>query len=91
MPEFTAVVHAADGVLFVAAAHTHDALMGDVVAWVVPRVADRLWLADAARVRGLIAENRLAEAVALCFARVGSRWDVEWLTVTPSRPGCPAA
>jgi hypothetical protein len=75
----TAVVHAADGVLFVAVTASRDDLAGRVAAWVGARAGDRLWAEDAREVRALLGANHFREAIALYFARVGLRWDEEWL------------
>ena len=76
---FTAVVHAADGVRFVAAAASPSALAAQVVDYVRERCDDTLWPAAAIAVHKLIDNNRPYAAIALYFENVGQRWDEERL------------
>jgi len=78
---FTAVVHAADGVRFVASAASRSALMDAVAGYVERRCDDLLWPDDAASVRALIVAGKVSAAVGAYFAKVGDRWDREELEV----------
>jgi hypothetical protein len=76
---YIAVVHAADGVRFSAAAESRYEL--------IHRIADYVrqwggWLLrpDHARhLRGLLARGEWEAAIELYFGLVGKRWDKEWL------------
>jgi hypothetical protein len=76
---FTAVVHADDGVRFVASAATADALAAELAAYVSERCDDVLWPAVAQRVRSLLDRSDFEAAVAIYFENVGDRWDTERL------------
>ena len=78
----TALVYALDGVRFFATAPSTRALTRRVAHYVERNVDDRLWAADAARVRTLLETGAQAEAIELYFALVGERWDEEWIVVT---------
>jgi hypothetical protein len=78
-----AVVLAADGVRFVASGHSRDALRARLAEYVASN-AERLWSADEARVRRLLALGDADAAVAHYFATVGARWDEEWLVGDPT-------
>jgi len=78
----TAVVHAPDGVRFVAAAASRHALMRRIADYVRRHADERLWASDAPRVHELLAAAAHEEAVELYFALVGQRWDEEWIVVT---------
>jgi len=80
MPQFTAVVLDADGVRFVAAAHSQRELEAQVVDYIHERCDPYvLWPRVAANVRELIARDRKSAAIAADFANVGQRWDPERL------------
>lgn len=79
MPVFTAVVHDADGVRFVAAAHAWRELEAQVVDYIGERCDYVLWPRAAANVRELIARDSKCAAIAAYFANVGQRWDPERL------------
>jgi hypothetical protein len=79
MPQFTAVVHDAHGVRFVATAHSPRELEAHVVDYIRERCDYVLWSRVAANVRELIARDRKDAAIAVYFANVGQRWDSEWL------------
>lgn len=79
---FTAVVQARDGVLFAAAADSAYELVTEVAAFVRQRCVDVLWPDDAQRVCGLLDQRNPYAAIALYFARVGDRWDEEWLELS---------
>jgi len=90
----TAVVRAADGVRFIAAAADGDGVSSQLIAYIASRCDDVLWPAPAREVRCLIAERRHSEAIAAYFANVGRRWDEEWLETKPeprSLPECEGA
>jgi len=76
---FTAIVHAADGVRFVASSRNARALAAQVAGYVRERCDDTLWPTVAAEVKTLIEKNKLEAAIATYFANVGQRWDVEQL------------
>ena len=75
----TAIVHAADGVRFVATARCPAHLSAQIVSYIGERCDDALWPAAAAEVRALIDDDKPYAAIALYFARVGERWDEERL------------
>ena len=77
--QYTAVVHAADGVLFAAAATNALSLAWQVVEYIEGRCDDALWPAIAVEVRNLIAANQPYAAIAAYFNHVGARWDQEFL------------
>lgn len=76
-----AAVYAADGVRFLAGAHTADALMQRLGEYVVRHAERMLYEEDARRVHRMLAEGRAADAVAYYFERVGRRWEREFLRV----------
>ena len=76
---FTAVIHAADGVRFIAAAHHPAVLASRIVDYIRERCEYVLWPAAAREVRALIESNRPYAAIALYFENVGQRWDEERL------------
>lgn len=75
----TAVVHAPDGVRFVASASDEAEVAAQLVAYIRERCDHTLWPAAAREVRTLIAERRESDAIAAYFANVGQRWDEERL------------
>ncbi|MGH7637483.1 MAG: hypothetical protein ACREOK_07505 [Gemmatimonadaceae bacterium] len=79
---FSAVVQARDGVLFEGAADSAHELVTEVAAFVRRRCVDVLWPDDAQRVCGLLDQRNPYAAIALYFARVGDRWDEEWLELS---------
>ena len=76
---FTAVVHAPDGVRFVASAPTACSLTAQVARYVLDRCDDTLWPSAAARVHAFADNDNLEAAIATYFANVGRRWDPEAL------------
>lgn len=78
---FTATIHAADGLRFLARARCAERLTEQVVSYVLARCDKVLWPAVAAQVRSLVREQRLRAAVDLYFTHVGERWDEEYLDV----------
>lgn len=79
---YLAVVHAADGVRFVAAAPSRPEVVRQLADYVRPRVKHTLWADDARHVRSLFIRGELEAAVEVYFGRVGERWDGEWLVTT---------
>ena len=75
----TAVVHAADGVRFVAVSACAGGLAGQVIGYIRERCDDVLWPPAAARVRALINDDKPYAAIAMYFENVGERWDAERL------------
>jgi hypothetical protein len=76
---FTAIVHAADGVRFVARGPNRQSLTEQLVAYILSRCDEVLWPPTARQVRALVEAGRPTEAVDLYFADVGDRWDEERL------------
>jgi hypothetical protein len=81
---FTAVVHAADGIRFVASAPSSADLANELVAYIAARCDDSLWPSVAAEVHAYIDDGNPDAAIATYFANVGQRWDHEWLELDPS-------
>jgi hypothetical protein len=82
----TAVVHAADGVRFVATATCPHALFARLVEYIRGRCDDVLWSDAASQVRTLLDDGDPDAAITLYFARTGERWDQERLDlVTDAR------
>jgi hypothetical protein len=77
--QYTAVIHAADGVRFIATARRPDELAARVVNYILGRCDHTLWPSDARCVRQLIDERTPFAAIALYFSKIGGRWDVERL------------
>ena len=78
---FTATIHAADGLRFLARARCAERLTQQLVSYIVARCDAVLWPAVAAEVRSLVRDRQLRAAIDLYFARVGERWDEEYLHV----------
>jgi hypothetical protein len=76
---FTATVHAADGVRFAASSRSPEQLTAQIVSYIRERCDDVLWPAVAKQVRRLIDERQSYAAIVLYFAEVGQRWDEERL------------
>jgi hypothetical protein len=74
-----AIVHSAGGVRFVATGPCPDALSVRLAGYVRGRCDDVLWADAAQRVRALLDDGKLPEAIALYFKRTGERWDRERL------------
>ena len=77
----TAVVHASDGVRFVAMGQCIDQVAAALVDYVRERCDDVLWPREAPRVHALIQARRPYAAIAAYFECVGSRWDEERLEI----------
>jgi hypothetical protein len=73
------VVYAADGIRFLAVCTSRAALLTKLAGYVGEQAPQRLWAADASRVRELLSGGALKRAIELYFASVGGRWDEEWL------------
>jgi hypothetical protein len=83
----TAIVHAADGIRFVATAACPDVLFAQLAAYVRGRCDDVLW-ADASRqIRTLLADGHLRAAITQYFAHSADRWDQEQLTLVTVTDG----
>jgi hypothetical protein len=76
---YTAIVHAADGVLFVASAHSRAQLTAQIVSYIRERCDYVLWPAVSDKVRALIDDDEPDAAITMYFARAGERWDEECL------------
>jgi len=77
--QYTAVVHAADGIRFVAAEASSRELTEALAGYVESRCDDYLWPAVAAEVHALMDDGKPDSAIATYFANVGQRWDTEEL------------
>ena len=75
----TAIVHFAGGVRLVATAACPDALSARLALYVRERYDDVLWPDAARRVRALLDDGKLTDAITLYFERTGERWDRERL------------
>ncbi|MHB1313300.1 MAG: hypothetical protein ACYC3L_14890 [Gemmatimonadaceae bacterium] len=82
-----AVVHAADGVRFVATETGPDALFAQLAEYVRTRCDDVLWPDAAGRVHTLLGSGNLRAAIALYFDRTGERWDEERLELLTVEDG----
>lgn len=78
-----AVVHTTDTVRFIAVARSEAELLRQLAAYVAANASHRLWMADASRVRALLAERDFEGAVRAYFTAPDAPWDVEWLVVEP--------
>lgn len=77
--EYSAVIHAADGVRFTASAASAAERSSRILAYVVERCQYTLWPDAAGEVRERVAAGDVSGAIATYFADVGKRWDEEWL------------
>jgi hypothetical protein len=77
--QFTAVVHAADGVRFVVAMTNQSALFERLSQYVLANVEHQLWPRDCIAVIDMLRRGEFEAAVEHYFNCVGSRWDAEWL------------
>jgi hypothetical protein len=86
---FLAIVHADDGVRFMAATGFRRELVHRVADYVRERCDDMLSPEHACHLHGLLVRRETEAAVELYFAVVGSRWDKEWLVTAfvPSDTG----
>jgi hypothetical protein len=76
---YSAKVHAADGVRFAATAESPKLLTTQLEAYVRERCDDVLWPQDARQVQAYLEADNPDAAISLYFARVGDRWDDERL------------
>lgn len=76
-----ALVHATDGVRFVAAGQHADQVADSLVDYLRPRCNDALSPAEALRVLALIEAGDTYTAIGEYFGHVGSRWDEERLEI----------
>ena len=76
---YIAAVAAPDGIRFTTTAETRDELVSRLADYVRENARVQLWPGDALRVRAFLHLGDLEAAVAHYFARVGERWDEEWL------------
>lgn len=76
---FIAVVHAADGVRFSAAAESRHELVHRIAGYVRQWGGYLLRPDHARHLRGLLARGEWEAAIELYFGLVGKRWDKEWL------------
>jgi hypothetical protein len=79
---FVAVVHAADGVRFTAAATSRHELIRQLTTYARRRAPHVLHADHARHFRALVARGELEGAVEVYFGLVGERWDKEWLVTT---------
>jgi len=79
---FVAVVHAADGVRFAAAAESRYELVHRIADYVRQWGGYLLRPDHARHLRGLLARGEWEAAIELYFGLVGKRWDKEWLVTT---------
>jgi hypothetical protein len=77
--QLTAIVHAADGVRFVATGQCAAHLSAQVVSYIRSRCESVLWPSVAREVLALINDDKPHAAMAMYFANVGERWDPERL------------
>lgn len=69
------VVHGPEGVYFVTAAPSREAMFATLGHRLVEEVHMQLWDEDAARFRALLDAGELEAAVGFYFSQVGQRWD----------------
>lgn len=79
------VVSGAGEVLWIGAARTRAALAEEIADFLIPRADYQLHDGDRTQFRRLLAQSQPQRAVDLYFATVGSRWDVERLSVVTRR------
>jgi hypothetical protein len=89
-PTYTAVVHAVDGVRFVARAQCPERLSAQIVGYIRERCDNVLWPSVANQVRAFVEDDKPYAAIALYFAHVGERWDEERLELGGLSFGAPA-
>jgi len=74
-----AIASGPDGVYFVAIGGDEQEVTNQLVDYVLLRCEFTLWPDDANEVRSLLDAGRNADAIETYFARVGTRWDAEYL------------
>lgn len=84
------VVHTSDAVRFIAIACDETALLQQLASYVAANARDALWMADATRVRALLAVRDFEGAVRAYFTATERPWDRDWLVIerqrAPDRP-----
>lgn len=78
-----AIVHSSDGIHFVSTG-PEEAALAEVGDYIRSRAEHQLWPDDAAQLARLLEQGRVRDAVEFYFARVGKRWDHEYLVVQPA-------
>lgn len=69
---------------FIANTDSAEELAAQIIGYIRERCEFVLWPAPVRQLRALIGDGNLYAAIALYFARVGERWDEEWLELPPS-------
>ena len=82
---WSAAVHAEDGVCYLVFAASRQDLTHLIARYIAERAPYVLWPPDAERVLALLDAGYVEGAIDVYFARVGHRWDDEWLCITLSR------
>jgi len=75
------VVHTSDSVRFIAVARDDDALLRQLASYVAANARDRLWIADATNVLGMLAARDFEAAVRAYFTATDAPWDKDWLVI----------
>jgi hypothetical protein len=75
----TAIVHAPDGVRFVATGVSRERVAARVASYVRERCDDVLWAEASREVHAMLAVGNLDAAITAYFRCVGERWDDERL------------
>jgi hypothetical protein len=73
------IVHAADGIRFIALGPTREVMVRRLADYVREHAPHHLGPENAGRIAGLLSGGAWEVAVGLYFATVGSQWDEEWL------------
>jgi hypothetical protein len=89
--EWVGVVHADDGVRFLAIAPSRGVLLSRLAAYVEDQAPWKLWPEMADRVRCLLSRGAAEVAITLYFESVGERWDSERLHTEEVAPAAPIA
>jgi hypothetical protein len=76
-----AVVHSAEGIHLLTASRSAEGLIEFVAGYVRSQADQMLWPDDAKRVHALLGAASCRAAVDLYFARVGERWEREYLRI----------
>jgi hypothetical protein len=86
-PQYTAVVHACDGIRFVVTESTGSILLESLGAYVLANAEHQLWPSDMIAVVDSLRRGDIEAAIERYFLCVGSRWDTEWLVYAGSLCG----
>lgn len=81
MELYAAVVHTIEDVQLLTAGTSLEEVTGHLARYVGAKADHMLWPRDGQRVRRLLDEGRESEAGELYFARVGERWEREYLKI----------